>query len=225
MIKLVIFDLDGTLLNTLQDLADCTNYILRKRNYPEHPLDSFRYFVGDGIRKLIERAIPENERFSENIDNIMADFLSYYHLHHADKTAPYQGIIPVLSELNRKNILIAVASNKAHELMAPIMEHYFPKIRFAAAIGNRKGIPTKPDPAIVKGILQLTNISEIETLYFGDTSVDMKTAAAAGIRKIGVLWGFRDSEELISAGADQLITKPEEITKIIDLYNSKNEKK
>jgi len=225
MIKLVIFDLDGTLLNTLQDLADCNNYILRKNNYPEHPMDSFRYFVGDGIRKLIERTIPESERTPEKIDKIMADFISYYHIHNADKTAPYKGIVPLLTELNRKNILIAVASNKAHEIMSPLMEHYFPGIHFAAALGNRKGVPTKPDPAIVKEILQFTGISETQTLYVGDTSVDMKTATAAGIRKIGVLWGFRTKEELVSAGADHLIEKPEEILKIIDFYNSKSEEK
>jgi phosphoglycolate phosphatase len=222
MIKLVIFDLDGTLLNTLQDLADCTNYILRKKNYPKHPLDSFRYFVGNGIRKLIERAIPESERIPEKIDEITADFMAYYHLHNAEKTAPYKGIIPMLTELNRRNILIAVASNKAHEIMTPLMEHYFPGINFAAILGNRQGVPTKPDPAIVKEILQITGISEKETLYAGDTSVDMNTATAAGLAKIGVLWGFRTKEELVAAGADYLVEKPEEILKIIGISNSKS---
>jgi len=211
MIRLVIFDLDGTLLNTLQDLADCTNVVLRQHGFPEHPEDAYRYFVGNGIPTLIERALPDTARTPEVIAQVLADFMPYYDLHKADKTAPYSGIIELLETLQKKNIAIAVASNKTHSAMAPLLAHYFPTIKFAAFFGNRPQVPIKPHPQIVEDVLNQTGISKIETLYVGDTAVDMETAQNAGLRKIGVLWGFREKEELVSAGADILVENPEEI--------------
>ena len=215
MKKLVVFDLDGTLLNTLEDLADCTNYILRQYGHPEHPTEAYRYFVGRGIRNLIVQVLPEENRKETYIDQILTDYLPYYEAHKEDKTTPYQGIIPLLKELQKRNILQAIASNKIQEAMKPLAEHYFSGIEFAAILGSRPNIPIKPDPTIVYHILEMTGIRKEDVLYVGDTAVDMQTATAAGVKKVGVLWGFRTREELQNAGADYLIEKPEELLNYI----------
>lgn len=214
MIKLVIFDLDGTLLNTLEDLKECTNYILRKYHFPEHPLDSYRFFVGNGITVLIEKAIPVGT--SEELKKqILQEFLAYYDLHKADFTAPYPGIVSLLENLQKRGIQIAVASNKIHEAMDPLMEHYFPSIDFLAAYGSKEGVPPKPHPQIVEDIISMTNYEHSEILYVGDTKVDMDTAHSAKLKAVGVLWGFRDREELEGARADYIISKPEELLLLI----------
>lgn len=211
---LIIFDLDGTILNTLEDLAATGNHVLAAHGYPVHPTDAYRYFVGNGIRKLVERALPETARTEKEIDCIFKEFLDYYAVHKMDLTRPYPTIPETLSQLQARGHSLAVATNKAHEAVAPLMAHYFPNIRFAAAIGNKPGIPTKPAPDIVYDILTRTGFDTSNTLYVGDTAVDMETAQRAGLRKIGVLWGFRDREEL--ASADFIIEKPEEILDIVD---------
>lgn len=211
MKKLIIFDMDGTILDTLRDLADCTNYILRRNGYPEHPPDAYRYFVGNGIPKLIERAIPEKERQPEIIDKIYREFVPYYELHKEDFTKPYPGIPELMRQLQDLHIHMAIASNKIQQAMGPLVERYFAGIRFSAVLGNRPGIPPKPDPAIVEEILTSTAIRKEDTLYVGDTAVDMQTAENAGLTKIGVLWGFRNREELEKANADFIVEKPEEI--------------
>lgn len=217
MVKLVIFDLDGTLLNTLDDLADSCNYILQKYDYPTHPVEAYKYFVGDGIRKLIERAIPDEVLHKQElVYSIESDFLAYYTLHKIDKTAPYEGIIPVLNQLQSKNIQIAVASNKIHSEIAPMLTYYFPSIKFAAALGQQEGVPTKPNPNVVYEILAQTKIEKEDVLYVGDTAVDMKTGKSAGIYTIGVLWGFRTEKELLDNGADELIQKPEDLLSLMD---------
>lgn len=217
MVKLVIFDLDGTLLNTLDDLADSCNYILQKYDYPTHPVEAYKYFVGDGIRKLIERAIPDEVLHKQElVYSIESDFLAYYTLHKIDKTAPYKGIIPVLNQLQSKNIQIAVASNKIHSEIAPMLTYYFPSIKFAAALGQQEGVPTKPNPNVVYEILAQTKIEKEDVLYVGDTAVDMKTGKSAGIYTIGVLWGFRTEKELLDNGADELIQKPEDLLSLMD---------
>lgn len=211
--KLIIFDLDGTLLNTLEDLADSGNYILSKYGFDQHSLDDYRYFVGNGIYKLVERILPENKREKTFVEEVKSQFMTYYDQHKADKTAPYQGIIELLEELQHRGIKMAIASNKAQEAMEPLVEFYFPTITFAAVFGQRTGIPTKPDPNIVFDILNKTNISKSDTLYVGDTAVDMQTAKSAGVKSVGVLWGFRPKEELIQAQAELIIEKPEELLK------------
>lgn len=217
MIKLVIFDMDGTLLNTLDDLANSTNQTLHRFGFPEHPIDAYRYFVGDGIRKLVERALPSDKRDEETIELIYNAFMPYYDKHKEEKTGPYPGIISLLKQLVEHGILLAVASNKIEELMPSLMEHFFPSIPFAAVKGSLPGRATKPDPAIVEDILKETGVEKEETLYVGDTAVDMKTATAAGLFKIGVLWGFRTFEELQQAGADAIISDPSEILGFIEL--------
>lgn len=214
MIKLVIFDLDGTLLNTLEDLKECTNYILRKYQFPEHPLDSYRYFVGNGIPVLIQKAIPENTPKELELQ-ILEEFLDYYDIHKADLTAPYPGIVSLLETLQNKDIQIAVASNKIHNAMAPLMLFYFPTIQFLAALGSREGVPPKPHPQIVEDIISMTDFDLSEVLYVGDTKVDMETAHRAHLKAVGVLWGFRDREELECANAEYIIKYPGELLDLL----------
>lgn len=217
MVKLVIFDMDGTLLNTLDDLADSCNHILQQYGYPTYPVEAYKYFVGNGIRKLIERTVPEDVlQNPELLHAIESDFLAYYTLHKVDKTAPYKGMVSVLNQLQSKNIQIAVASNKIHREITPLLDYFFPSIKFAAAIGQKPGIPTKPNPDVVYEILSQTQIKKEDTLYLGDTAVDMKTGKRAGIYTIGVLWGFRTEKELLDNGADELIHEPEDLLPLID---------
>lgn len=212
--KLAIFDLDGTLLNTLDDLGDSCNYVLQQNSYPIHEIEKYKYFVGDGIRKLIERALPQEiMEDAERVDAIEIAFRKHYDWNKTTKTGPYEGLIPVLEKLEAKNVQIAVATNKAHPLVAPLLEHYFPTIHFVAAIGQRQGKPVKPNPYIIYEILEQTKIDKSEAIYIGDTAVDMQTGKDAEVFTIGVLWGFRQKEELLQYGADAIIEKPEELLK------------
>lgn len=205
---LAIFDLDGTLLNSLEDLCSSTNHVLSKYGYPEHPLEAYKMFVGNGIRKLAERALPEYARREDIIGPFYEELLAYYSEHKMDTTRPYDGIVESLEYLQSMGVRLGVASNKAHAAMAPLMEHYFPTIRFVAALGNKPGAAPKPDPSIVLEIIEMAGETAETTLYFGDSGVDMQTALNAGLRKVGVLWGFRSREELVSAGADILMEVP-----------------
>ena len=219
MIKLIIFDLDGTLLNTIDDLADSCNHVLAAHGLPTHETAEYNYFVGNGIRKLVERAIPAGHRTPENIQAIYDDFMDYYQRHSADKTAPYEGIIETLEQLESMGIKAAVASNKAQVAMAPLLSHYFPTVRWAAAYGQREGVPTKPAPQIVYDILETAGVKKEEALYIGDTGTDMETAANAGLYKVGAAWGFRTREELTANGADVIIDKPEELLDVLRRYS------
>ncbi len=210
-IELVIFDLDGTLLNTIDDLGDSGNHILNKYGFPTHPIEKYCYFVGDGIRKLVKRMLPEDKREEDFIDKIKNEFIVYYDIHKADKTAPYEGIVELLETLQKNNIKIAVASNKTHDVMDELMQYYFPNIRFSAVFGQRKDVPVKPNPMIVSDILKITETDKEKTLYVGDTSIDMLTAKNADLKSVGVLWGFRTKEELLQAGAHIIIEKPKEL--------------
>ena len=211
MTKLVIFDLDGTLLDSLEDLADSCNYLLRKYGFPEHPLDSYRYFVGDGIHKLVERILPEDKRQADFVEQVFQEMVAYYDIHKADKTMPYHGIVETLEVLQRKGVMLAVASNKVNKAMMPLMEHYFPTISFAAVLGQREGIPVKPHPQIVFDILKMAGVSAEEALYVGDTGVDMDTAHRAGLKAVGALWGYRDRQELAEHQAEYIIAQPMEL--------------
>lgn len=212
---LVIFDLDGTLLNTVADLAASTNHALECCGFPTHPVEAYNYFVGNGINKLFERALPENARTQENILRIREKFLPYYNLHKADLTKPYPGITELLDVLQQKNIKIAVASNKYQEGTAALMEKYFPRIRFSAVFGQREGIPVKPDPQIVHDILTQTGCSKQETLFVGDSAVDMQTAHNSGVISIGVTWGFRPRTELEAEQPDHIANTTDELLDII----------
>ena len=206
---LIIFDLDGTILNTLEDLATSGNHILARHGYPTHPTEAYKMFVGNGIRKLIERILPEECRNDVTISTLYQEFLEYYDLHKMDKTMPYSGISELLEGLQNQGIKLAVASNKAHEAMGPLMRHYFPTIRFSAVLGYRQGVLPKPHPDMVFEIIEAARETQKSTLFVGDSCVDMETASRANLKKVGVLWGYRTKEELVNAGADYILEKPE----------------
>ena len=196
MKRLFIFDLDGTLLNTIADLAHSTNYALEKNGFPTHEVSEYNFFVGNGINKLFERALPEGQKTEENIQTIRQDFLAYYDIHNADKSCPYPGIPELLQALQADGAQIAVASNKYQAATEKLVPHFFPHIHFTAILGQREGIPTKPDPTIVYDILAIAGVSKEETLYIGDSNVDMQTALQSGVDACGVTWGFRPASEL-----------------------------
>ena len=209
--KLAIFDLDGTLLDTVADLANATNQALAKCGYPTHPIEAYYQFVGNGINKLFARALPKEASTEENILRIRSLFIPYYNEHNADASRPYPGIVSLLLQLQREGIKIAVASNKYQQATEKLVRHFFPDICFAAVYGQRDGIPIKPDPTIVNDILQATGISPVDTIYIGDSGVDMQTALNAGVDSIGVTWGFRGEEELRQFGACHIVHSTDEI--------------
>lgn len=217
MTKLAIFDLDGTLLNTLNDLADSCNYILEKNHLPIHALDSYKNFVGNGMTQLIERALPSELKSDlEVIEKIKDEFIEYYTKHSSIKTTPYEGVIEMLKSLSSINIKLAVASNKFMEGAQALVNKYFSEIKFSSVFGQRTNVPMKPNPQIVYDIMNelgLTNKEEI--IYVGDTGTDMQTAVNAGITSIGVLWGFRSEEELKKYGAEYTVKRPEEILRLV----------
>lgn len=214
MKKLILFDLDGTLLNTLADLAQSTNYALEQNGFPIHPTEEYKFFVGNGINKLFERALPEGEKNEQNIRRIREVFISHYDLHNADRSHPYSGIPTLLNQLQQAGVLLAVASNKYQEATRKLIAHYFPTIAFTKVLGQREGIPAKPDPAIVKEILDQTGIRKEEALYVGDSGVDMQTALNSGVTACGVTWGFRPRTELACFHPAYVVDTPEEILAI-----------
>ena len=211
MKKLVIFDLDGTLLNTIADLANSTNYALKVLGYPIHEPDKYNFMVGNGINKLFERALPNGEKTEENVLRVRQEFVPYYDQHNADKSRPYPGVTELLETLQTAGMQLAVASNKYQAATEKLIAHYFPNIKFTAVFGQREGIPVKPDPIIVKEILQIAKVQEEETLYVGDSGVDMQTAINAGVTSCGVTWGFRPRTELESFHPDHIVDNAEEI--------------
>lgn len=216
MKKLVIFDLDGTLLDTIADLAGATNYALAQLGYPTHDTDAIRTFVGNGINKLLERALPANEQTEENVMRMRAHFVPYYDAHNADLSSPYPGIEVLLQRLQDNGIEIAVASNKYQEATTKLVKHYFPTIQFAEVLGQRENIPVKPHPTIVFDILNKTGIDKKEVLYVGDSGVDMQTAQKAEVDAIGVTWGFRSRTELETFHPLGIIDKAEELMDYIN---------
>ena len=211
MKKLVIFDLDGTLLNTIADLANSTNYALKVLGYPIHEPDKYNFMVGNGINKLFERALPDGDKTEENVLRVRQEFVPYYDQHNADKSRPYPGVTELLETLQTAGMQLAVASNKYQAATEKLIAHYFPNIKFTAVFGQREGIPVKPDPIIVKEILQIAKVQEEETLYVGDSGVDMQTAINAGVTSCGVTWGFRPRTELESFHPDHIVDNAEEI--------------
>lgn len=215
MKRLVIFDLDGTLLNTIDDLAASANYALAQCGYPLHDVCEYPMFVGNGISKLLERALPAEARCEAVMQRMREVFLQYYDSHNAVYTRPYEGIVALLEELQRRGVMLAVASNKYQSATEALMAHYFPSIRFVAVLGQRDSVPVKPHPAIVHDIFSIAGVAANEVLYVGDSDVDMLTAAAAGVTSVGVTWGFRSEVELRSAGASHIIGRAEELTGLL----------
>ena len=211
MKRLVIFDLDGTLLNTIADLAESTNYALRCCGFPEHGVEEYLYFVGNGITKLFERALPEVSRSADNISRMRTFFLEYYTEHNTDCSRPYEGIDRLLSVLSAHGVKLAVASNKYQAGTEKLIAHFFSSVPFVAILGQREGVPVKPAPDIVYEILECAGVEKGDALYVGDSGVDMQTASRAGVPGVGALWGFRSAAELLENGATYLAERPEEI--------------
>lgn len=209
--KLVIFDLDGTLVDSLTDLAVATNYALEKNGFTPHPIERYKTFVGNGMLLLITRALPESCRNKETISTVKNDFWNYYFEHLNDHTLPYPGITDLLIELEKRHIKIAVATNKPQKAAEAIIAHCFKGFSFISVQGQIPERPTKPDPCIVHDILKVIDVSLDEILYVGDSGVDMQTTQNAHIMGIGCLWGFRGAKELLSNGAVHLIDKPIEL--------------
>ncbi len=211
MIKLVIFDLDGTLLDTIGDLAAACDAALECNGLPGHPLVAYRQFVGNGILRLVERAVPEALRTPERVAAVRAAFIPYYTAHIDCLTRPYKGVPELLAELARREVALAVASNKYQEGTEKLIRRFFPGIRFIAVRGQRSGVPLKPDPDVVDEIRTLAGVRAAETLFVGDSGVDVETARRAGVRSVGVTWGFRPRSELVEAGAGRIADIPGEV--------------
>lgn len=209
-IKAVIFDLDGTLLDTIADLADASNATLRKYNFPEHDERAYNYFVGDGLRTLMERAVPAGTSV-EMVDACCATFNEIYDGLWHNKTQPYNGIQDMLNVLSKHGVCPAILSNKPHLFTKACVGHFFPEGLFALVFGQRDEVAKKPDPAGALEIAEKLGVQRDECVYVGDTSVDMRTGKGAGMFTIGVSWGFRPVEELREHGADLIVSKPAEI--------------
>lgn len=206
--KAVLFDLDGTLLNTIDDLANSMNAVLERSGHPTHGIEAYKYFVGDGMRNLVKRALPEDRRDDGTIDRSLAEMKQEYSRRWDDRTQPYEGIPELLDALSENNLKLAVLSNKADEFTKLIIAKLLPRWHFEAVMGETAGVPKKPDPAGAIRISRQLGIKPEEFLYLGDTDVDMKTAASTGMYAVGVLWGFRKADELVKGGARILIPRP-----------------
>ena len=214
--KLAIFDLDGTLLDTVADLSEATNYALRTLGYPEHGKEEYRFLVGRGIYNLFRGALPKEEASEENVQKMASLFVPYYDSHMCDHTRPYEGIPEMLHRLTSQGVKAAVASNKYQAGSELLMRTFFPEVPFIAVYGQRDGFPIKPDPAIVKGIMdRIPGIAPEEVAYIGDSDVDMQTGKNAGIVTIGVSWGFRSVEELRACSPWKIVHSPKELEEAI----------
>lgn len=213
---IAIFDLDGTLLNTIGDLAASVDYVMRSRNLPEHTDAEYRQMVGGGIKRLVERALPAELSCDEAyVDECVAQFRRYYVDNIDRHTVPYDGMPELLRELQSRGVRLAVASNKFQHGTDRLVAKFFGDVEFVAIEGNREGAPLKPDPQIVNGILSKTGISKDRAVMIGDSGIDIRTAAAASIDSIGVAWGFRYAEELYEAGAKDVVTTIDELRALL----------
>lgn len=215
MKSLIIFDLDGTLLDTVADLAVSTNYALSQFNFPTHDISAYKLFIGNGINNLFERALPKGEKTAENIWEIRKHFLEYYGAHSAELTVPFPGISELLQKLQSAGFKLAVASNKYQQGTETLIQRFFPEIEFTAVFGQCEGIPVKPDPTIVQDIMSIANVPASEVLYVGDSGVDMQTANNSGVDAVGVTWGFRPKAELEAFRPKYMIDKAEDIWEIL----------
>ncbi|GJN63581.1 MAG TPA: HAD family hydrolase [Candidatus Faecalibacterium intestinipullorum] len=216
MIHTILFDLDGTLLNTIDDLADAANWVCAQNGWPQHTVAEYKYMVGNGIPKLVERFSPAEARTPDRLAETLAQFTARYDAHKEDKTAPYPGIPELLKELKAAGIQTAVFSNKADALCGKIIEHYFGPGAFSAVRGSRPGVPTKPDPTGLWDLMRQLNADPATTLFVGDSDVDILTGHNAGLPAMGAVWGFRGAGELTAAGAEALAFRPGDILDYIN---------
>lgn len=214
-IRAVIFDLDGTLANTIADLASACDYAIGTLGLPPHTLEEYKYFVGNGIKKLIMRASGITDENDETLKNLYSVFMKRYGGHYCDKTVVYDGDTELIEELIKRNIKSAVVTNKENTMANAVIEKLYGRDKFAAVLGQSDKYPTKPDPTAVKIVLERLGVTPEECLFVGDSDVDIITGHNAGMKSVGVLWGFRTEQELRAAGADYIVRKPADILKLL----------
>lgn len=215
MIKAVIFDLDGTLVNSLADLAISTNYALTKFGFPPYELEDYKYLVGDGMVKLIERAIPDDKLNDQTFKDVFDCFMGYYRKHYLENTKEYDGISDLIENLTADGYKLAVVSNKADEMTKVIVSKLFGDKTFNAVTGKRDGYPTKPDATLTLKIINELGVTPKECVFVGDSGMDMATAVNSCSVPLGVTWGFRSTDELLRNGARHLANTPQEVFNII----------
>lgn len=209
--KAFIFDLDGTLIHSMPDIAESVNRMLDDRGYPRREEELFKVMIGDGMAKLVERALPEQARLPEIIFPCVEEYRAHYDKLWHEQTKPYEGIVDLLLELKSRGLPLGVISNKAHRFTVPMTEHFFGSTLFDHILGQRAEVAHKPDPAGAYEMARLMGMELSDIAYVGDSGIDMAFAANAGMMGIGVLWGYRSSEELSQFGARKLVSKPREI--------------
>lgn len=214
--KGIIFDLDGTLINTIEDLGDSVNEVLKSYEYPIHPYEAYKLKIGGGFQSLIENSFPKDTK-EETIREALQSFVKIYDTKYQNKSQPYEGIEKILDILVQKGYILAVNSNKRTDYTNRLVEKLFPKIPFVEVFGERKDIPKKPDPVSALELADLMKLDPKDILYIGDTKTDMETAKNAGMDSVGVLWGFRGEEELRKSGARYIVSKPQEIIEIVEV--------
>lgn len=213
--KAILFDLDGTLLDTLADLGNSMNRVLRGQGFPVHLLDAYRYFVGNGSRMLVTRTLPETHRDEKTVKRCLSLFLEEYEQHWQDETRPYDGVPEMLDALQAQELELTVFSNKPHDFTVLCVQKLLSKWRFRVIAGQRETVAPKPDPGGALAIARTLNLSPSEFLYLGDTGTDMQTAVAAGMFPVGALWGFRPREELLEHGARILLEHPVDMLELL----------
>lgn len=215
MIKAVLFDLDGTLADSLLDLAVSTNYAIGKFGFPAREVEAYKYFAGDGMPKMIERALPPAYNDESTVYKILPVFMKFYSEHYCDNTKAYSGMPELIDSLKNKEILIAVVTNKAEEMAEKVVAKLYGD-KFDLIIGKREGIPAKPDPTAALIAMRELGVKPYECVFVGDSKMDVKTGVNSGAYPVGVLWGFRLKDELLDGGARSIITRPEELLEIIE---------
>ena len=207
----VLFDLDGTLLDTLKDIADSVNSALGHLDFPQHELEAYKYFAGNGREAMATHALPEHHRKAATVDKLVTYINEEYSKRWANNTRPYQGVPNLLDALTSSGIKMAILSNKQHSFTELMVSRLLPRWRFELVVGALPSVPKKPNPTAALQIAQRLNIRPLEFLYLGDSDVDMKVATAADMYPIGALWGFRTADELLSSGARALIQQPTDL--------------
>lgn len=214
--RAILFDLDGTLLDTLADIANATNAALRAMGFPEHPTDAYRIFVGDGVENLVRRVIPAERHDPAVLHELAQRMRGEYGQHWADHTRPYPGVAELLDGLTQRGIPMTIVSNKPHAFTLLCVERFLSQWTFAAVQGEQPPVPKKPNPAMPLQIARSLNLAPADFIYLGDTNTDMQTAVDAGMFPVGALWGFRDAQELVLNGARVLIANPVDLLRIVD---------
>ncbi len=212
--KAVVFDLDGTLLNTIEDIGNSMNLVLESMGFPLHTIPEYKILVGKGMHNLVTSSLPPDSRDNRTVDICFEKMFEEYSSRWGDKTHPYPGIPELLDSLTEKEIKLAILSNKTHPITLLVVDKFLHKWNFEAVFGERPGVPRKPDPASAFEVMEILNIPGEEIIYLGDSGSDMETANSAGMYAVGALWGFRNADELMEHGAKLMIQTPEELLKL-----------